>query len=138
MIKHGPLLSWLILVAMFLGGCGSAGTIKRPDGVEVRGQIQLPSGSPLGGGTLILRPESGIHGATAIIGDDGTFALQDLAGNLNVVPGRYQIFISFPNPRHAALASAVNKRYQDSGDIDSNHFIDIDTPTTELVIRVKN
>lgn len=131
-------LFWSITLCLLISGCGGGGPLQRPGGVEVSGQIQLPNGSALTGGTLTLRPEAGIHGATAIIASDGTFVLQDLAGNLNVVPGRYQVFVSFPNPRHAGLASAVNKRYQDSGDVDSNHFIDIDGATSELVIRLKN
>jgi hypothetical protein len=119
-----------------LVGCGG-GPLPRPDGVSVSGKALLPSGAPLGGGTLILRPEAGLYGATAIIQPDGSFTLQDMAGTSNIVTGRYQVFVSFPNPKDAALAKSVSKRYQESDDGDSDVFVDLQQSTDELTIKLK-
>lgn len=120
-----------------LAGCSQKGPMTRPEGVKVTGTVLLPSGSPLTGGTLILRPESGLYGATAEIQTDGRFTLHDTANNQDVVPGRYQVFISFPNPSHLALKKSIPIRYQESDDSNSDLFVDIGESTQPLVIRLK-
>jgi hypothetical protein len=131
--------SLLVLFLMaVVSGCGPAGSMERPEGLQVSGKITLPNGTPLGGGTLILRPEAGIYGATAIIQADGSFKLADTSGLQEVVPGRYQVFVSFPNPSHAALAKKVNRRYQESDDVDSDVSILIEKPTDSLMIKLNN
>jgi hypothetical protein len=96
----------------------------------------LPNGSPLTGGTLILRPEAGLYGATAQIQSNGTFTLQD-AGKSSVVPGSYQVFIRFSDNDPPSLKSAVNQRYQQSSeDGDSDVVIDIGESNENLVIRL--
>lgn len=125
----------LSLFAML--GCSPSGPLPRPEGVQVSGKILMPNGSPLTAGTLILRPEAGIYGATAIIQDDGSFTLLDTSGTPDIVTGKYQVFVSFPNPSDASLAKSVNKRYQESDDGDSDVFVDLQQPTDELVIKLK-
>jgi len=126
------------LLCLVLAGCGESGPPPKPEGVKVSGKVLMPNGSPLGGGTLILRPEAGLYGATAQIQSDGTFTLQD-AGGESVIPGRYQVFVRFPNPSHDAFKKAVPARYQEnSDDIDSDVIADIQGPTEDLVIRLKS
>lgn len=128
----------IVLVSLAtIAGCDSSDPLKRPTGVPVSGKILLPSGAPLTGGTLILRPEASLYGATAIIQSDGSFTLQDPVGKSDVVPGKYQVFVSFPNPSHAALAANVKRRYQESGDSDSDIIVDLQQATNDLTIRLK-
>jgi hypothetical protein len=72
-----------------------------------------------------------------MIQKDGSFTLSDTSGTPDIVPGRYQVFVSFPNPGDAALAKSVNNRYQESDDGDSDVFVDLQQPTDELVIKLK-
>ena len=111
--------------------------MPRPDGVKVSGKVLLPNGSPLPGGTLILRPDVGLYGATALIQPDGTFNLQDTAENQDVVIGRYQVFVTFPSPAQANLRKSVPRRYQETEDGDSDVYVDIQQSTENLVIRLK-
>ena len=120
-----------------LVGCGGNDPLARPEGVNVSGKVLLPNKAPLTGGTLILRPVAGLYGATALIQSDGSFKLGDTAGNENMVPGKFQVFVAFPNPDHIKLASMVNKRYQESDDSDSDILVDIEGPMENLVIQLK-
>lgn len=130
------LLTAASLFLLVPAGCGQNGPPK-PDQVKVSGTILLPDGSPLTGGVLTLRPESGLYGATARIQSNGTFTLQG-AGSENVVPGRYQVFVRFADPSHAALRNAVNNRYQESSeDGDSDVIVEFQEATDDLVIRLK-
>ena len=131
------LLSATVLFVLAFAGCGPGGPLPRPEGVQVSGKVLLPNGSPISGGTPILRPDAGIYGATAIIQDDGSFTLADTSGTSDIVTGKYQVFVSFPNPSDASLAKSVNKRYQESDDGDSDVFVDLQQPTDELVIKLK-
>jgi hypothetical protein len=125
----------VVLVAVIAVGCDS-GPPAKPAGVEVSGKVLLPNGSPLTGGTLVLRPVAGIHGASAQIANDGTFELVDPQGNKSVVPGQYQVFVRFNNPDHKALQKQVNERYQNTEDGDSDIVVDIQTSKSDLVIRL--
>jgi hypothetical protein len=125
------------LLATILFGCGPGGPPPRPEGVAVSGKILAAGGSPLSGGTLILMPESGSYGATALIQSDGTFTLRDTADNQDIIPGKYQVFVIFPSSAHSALKRSVNKRYQETEDGDSDVFVNIKESTEDLVIRLK-
>jgi hypothetical protein len=130
------LLTIASLFSLVLAGCGRSGPPPKPEGVKVSGKILLPNGSPLTGGMLTLRPESGLYGATARIQSDGTFTLQD-SGSETVVPGKYQVFVRFTDPTHAGLAAAVNNRYQQSSeDGTSDVLVEFQEATEDLVIRL--
>jgi hypothetical protein len=127
-------LAVLALALALAAGCdGPQGT---PAGVAVGGKVLLPGGSPLAGGTLVLRPVAGIHGASAQVRKDGSFELADPGGNPSVVPGRYQVFVRFNSPDQKALRAAVSRRYQDSEDGDSDVVVDIRGPQNDLVVRL--
>ncbi|MDP1560566.1 MAG: hypothetical protein Q8M16_04130, partial [Pirellulaceae bacterium] len=57
-----------VVLCLLIVGCGdgAAGPPEKPTGVAVSGKVLLPNGSPLSGGVLNLRPEAGLHGATAL------------------------------------------------------------------------
>lgn len=122
---------------LLIAGCFKAQALSRPESIQVSGKVLSPKGTPLSGGTIILRPESGLFGATALVQSDGTFTLKDNSGVPGVVAGKYQVFVSFPNPQHAALKASVNPRYQESEDGDSDIFVEIVEPTDSLTIKLK-
>lgn len=124
------------MITLALVGC-TVGPPVKPEGVEVRGKVLLPNGSPLTGGVLILRPVGGIHGASAQVQADGTFTLTDPAGKQAVVPGKYQVFVRFNDPSQKALSASINKKYQDSEDGDSDILVEIQEPKKDLIIRLK-
>ncbi len=132
------LLSAILFIGVIaLVGCGSGGSgpPSKPEGVKVSGKILLPNGSPVTGGILVLRPESGLYGATATIQSNGTFTLQE-AGTEQVIPGKYQVFLRFSDPQ---IAATVPAKYQESSeDTDSDVVVDIQSETSSLEIRLKN
>jgi len=117
-------------------GCGGLAPGKKGEGIQVSGKVLLPNGNPLAGGTLILRPENGLFGATSHIQPDGSFALKDGKDD-RVEPGKYQVFIRFSDPSLLSLQKQVNERYQQSSeDGESDIVIDISTDTDDLIIRL--
>jgi hypothetical protein len=58
-------------------------------------------------------------------------------GSQTVVPGQYQVFVRFNNPDQKGLKTAVNARYQNSEDGDSDVVVDIQGAQDALVIRLK-
>ncbi len=131
---------WIIAIVLCIGlvGCGgTSGPPSKPDGVEVSGKILLANGSPLTGGTLILRPVEGAYGATAQIQPNGTFTLMETSGQKSVVPGKYQVFVTLKESNHKALRDKVNKKYQSSEDGDSDVVVEIQQSISDLVIKLK-
>ncbi len=124
------------LLILLMAGC-TVSPPAPPEGVEVSGKILLPNGSPLTGGTLVLRPEGGLHGATAQIQSDGSFTLMDTHGRKAVVPGKYQVFVRLGDATKASLRSQVNSRYQNTEDGDSDVVVDIQAATSNLTIQLK-
>jgi hypothetical protein len=124
----------LALIAVV--GCGDPAP-NIPAGVEVSGKVQLPSGSPVTGGVLTLRPVQGIHGASAPIQPDGSFTLQNQAGTKTIAPGKYKAFIRFNDPSHKALQAAIGQRYQNTEDGESDIEVDIQTAKNDLLIKFK-
>jgi hypothetical protein len=126
----------LLSLSLVLTGCSRGGPPPRPEGTKVGGQVLLPNGSPLTGGTLILRPEAGLYGATGQIQPDGSFKLRDTSDTETVVEGKYQVFVSFPNPVHDKYRGTVNQRYQGSEDADSDVVVEIQGATDDLLTRL--
>lgn len=122
-----------------LAGCQErGGPPPAPPGVPVSGKVLLPTGSPLSGGRLVLRPVEGIHGATGKVQKDGTFTLTDTDGKEAVVPGKYQVYVTFTDPADQASKGAVNRRYQNTEDGDSDVTVEVEAKaTTNLVVRLK-
>ncbi len=124
------------LLILIIAGCGD-GPPKMTEGIRVAGKVLQPNGSPLLGGTLVLRPENGLFGATGQIQPDGTFNLQN-SGSDKIAPGQYQVFVRFSDPSLTKLQKTINQRYQqNSDDGDSDVIVDIQGATEDLVIRLK-
>lgn len=124
----------LAIFSLVLVGCN--GRPAKPELVQISGKLLLPSGSPVTGGVLILRPENGVFGATAKIQPDGSFTLED-TGNQGVVPGKYQVFVRFSDADPVPIQRVVNERYQQSSeDGDSDVIVDIQSNNDNLEIRL--
>jgi hypothetical protein len=128
---------WLMLGIAGIAGCGGASPTV-PEGVAVSGKVLLASGSPATGGLLVLRPEGGVHGASAKIGKDGTFTLADQSGRQTVVPGKYRAFLIINDNADKALRNQVGKRYQSTEDGDSDIIVDISVANPSLTIKFKS
>lgn len=126
----------VVLLVGALAGCQKGGPPPAAPGVEVGGRLLNWDGSPVTGGTLVLRPANGIHGASAVVQKDGSFTLTDPAGKRAVVPGTYHVFVRL-NAADPALRAAVNKRYQDTEDGDSDVTVEITSADSNLVIQLK-
>lgn len=127
----------LVLLALLVIGCGDGGSgpPPKPEGFKVSGKVLLPNGSPVTGGILNLRPETGLHGATATIGADGSFTLLE-SGTESVVAGKYFVYVRVTDDD---LAKKVPAKYQESSeDVDSDVVVDITGDTSSLEIRLKN
>jgi hypothetical protein len=126
----------LLLAATMTSGCDRNAAIQKEAGIRVSGKVLLPNGNPLTGGTLILRPESGLFGAVGQIQPDGSFKLQD-AQQQEIQPGRYQVFVRFSDPSLTVLQRLVHPRYQQSSeDGESDLVIDISSDNDNLIIRL--
>ena len=126
--------SFSILLCLNLAGCDSGPS--KPETVQVSGKLLLPTGSPVTGGTMVLRPENGAFGAIAKIQSDGSFILED-AGKPGIVPGKYQVFVRLSDTDPVALQKAVHQRYQESTDDgDSDVIVDIQQDSDNLEIRL--
>ncbi len=124
-----------ILLCVCLTGCDNRPS--KPETFQVSGKLLLPSGAPVTGGTMVLRPENGVFGAIATIQSDGSFTLED-AGKPGIVPGKYQVFVRFSDADPVALRKAVHQRYQESTDDgDSDVIIDVQQNNDNLEIRLK-
>lgn len=132
-----PLLPTLAALMLAAAGCSKSGPVADPDGFEVSGKIQLASGAPITGGSLILRPENGLHGATALIQIDGSFKLANAAGSYAIPQGAYRVYVRINDPKFAALRKAVHPRYQDSENGESDVIVEIAHSTNNLQIRLK-
>ena len=129
-------------LGLFVVGCalivGCGGSVPAiPAGVEVSGKVYGPSGSPLKGGTLVLRPTQGLHGVSGEIQSDGSFTLVDARGNKSVVPGSYEVYVSVTNVKDKAVASTVPARYQSSEGGESDGKADVSAAVSDLKIKLK-
>jgi hypothetical protein len=127
-----------LLVVLAVSGCGKKGPPPAPEGVAVSGKVLLPNNAPVPGGTLILRPVSGLHGATGTIQADGSFTLTDSAGRNVVVPGKYQVFIKLPANADDNVQKMINARYLDTETGDSDIVVEIKGPVSDLSIKLKS
>ncbi|MEZ6139584.1 MAG: carboxypeptidase-like regulatory domain-containing protein [Zavarzinella sp.] len=127
----------ICFVIVSLIGCGDKPSVSKEDGVEVSGKVFLANGQPLKGGTLILRPVGGVHGASGNIDASGNFTLSNQTGENKVVPGKYLAYVQFKTTEHKPLAKLLHVKYQSSEDGDSDVEVTIDSAKTDLVIKFK-
>jgi predicted small lipoprotein YifL len=84
-----PLIAAVALVAS-LAGCGS-GAVNSGPLFPVTGQVLLPDGKPLAGGTIYFYPKESGPTAAGEIGSDGKFSLKTVDGRDGAPAGEYKI-----------------------------------------------
>ena len=98
-------------------GCGSPSLNNAKEVPEVSGIVLLPTGRPLKGGQLILRPCGGAGNARRLSGDineDGTFTIRSNGEDQTIVAADYKVFISLnTDPKHRGLRRLVPEKYRD-------------------------
>lgn len=127
----------MVLCGVLVVGCGEGGSgpPPKPEGFKVSGKLLLANGSPVTGGTLNLRPETGLHGATAQVKPDGSFTLLE-SGTESIVAGKYYVYLRANNDE---LAKKIPAKYQESSeDVESDVIVEITGDTSNLEIRLKN
>lgn len=130
---------WILTAALLITiGCAKKGPPPAPEGVAVSGKVLLPNNSPLNSGTVVLRPVSGLHGATGSIQSGGTFSLTDSTGRNAVVPGKYQVYIKLPPEIDEGIKKLINPKYLDAESGDSDIVVEITGATSDLTIKLKS
>ena len=126
-----------IFLAAFIG-CGS--TQPETQGLtEVEGRVLSHSGTPIKGGTLVLRPQGGIRRAvTAEIGANGGFVIDGTKMNNGILPGDYEVYIIVgAGPQNQKLRRQVPLKYQRLSDDDSDLLVSLDESGDELLVKLK-
>ena len=78
-----------LMVVFLVLGTGCAGNRMRP----VRGRVHFADDSPLRTGKVILDSVDGLHGASGMLAEDGSFELGSLKATDGVPPGQYRVSI---------------------------------------------
>lgn len=130
----------LLSLVSFAAVVGCGGTQPVVTGIpEVEGKVLSPQGSPLKGGTLVLRPKGGIRRAiSADIETDGTFIIDGSNGNSAVLPGDYEVYVVVgDDPQTRKLRRQIPVKYQKLSDEDSDLLVSIDDSGKKLVVKLK-
>lgn len=132
------------VVCCILSGCGTSSLGDLPKVSQMQGKVLLPTGKPLTGGKLVLRPKvRGSQGASAMstdINKDGTFTIQsqgDEGGNL--VATEYKVFISLNgDPKNRGLKRVVPQKYQDVSeeDFETDLFVNLAEQADGIVLKM--
>jgi hypothetical protein len=137
MLQRG---AFFLLAAVLLVGCSSSRGPTLPTAVEAKGRILLPSGQPLDGGRVELKP-TGSPGVEAFadIEPNGTFTLMTYQPGDGAIPGSYKLTISPYNyrsktgsPTKIPNAASIPQRYLDAGKSDVTVEIKPSGNTLEL------
>jgi hypothetical protein len=127
-------------VAIIFGGfvgCGSTQPAVKGIG-KVEGKVLSPSGTPIAGGTLVLRPKGGIRRAvTAEISTNGSFVIEGATGNDSVLPGEYEVYIALDDsPQNQKLSRKIPLKYQRLSDEDSDLSVTLSDNGNELLVKL--
>lgn len=128
------------LLSVVLAGCGRG----RPevDLVDsVRGKVLLPTGKPLKGGRVVLRPTAALHGVagpvTAEVASDGSFAIEGSDSGKKLAAGEYKVFVNLSgNPRLRMLRRQVPEKYQSIDDDESDLIVDLAKQAEGFVLKM--
>ena len=148
-MKKFSLLSMTTLFPLMIGvmlccistGCGSAQLGNAPEVSEVNGTVLLPTGRPLKGGKLVLRPNGGaVRGARAMSADinkDGTFSIRSSSEESKIVATEYKVFINVSSdPRLRSVRSQVPQKYQDIGEDETDLLVNLAEQSDILVLKM--
>ena len=137
----------IIFLVMLLGplgwfnvGCGtsSPGVLKEVS--EVSGTILLPTGRPLKGGTLMLRPFGGVRGVkrlSADINEDGTFIIRP-DEKTKIIATNYKVFVGLNDPKFRSLKRQVPEKYLDvsEDEFETDLFMNLDDQASSIVLKM--
>jgi hypothetical protein len=137
----------IIFLVMLLGplgwfnvGCGtsSPGVLKEVS--EVSGTILLPTGRPLKGGTLMLRPFGGVRGVkrlSADINEDGTFIIRP-DEKTKIIATNYKVFVGLNDPKFRILKRQVPEKYLDisEDEFETDLFMNLDDQASSIVLKM--
>lgn len=102
--EAGRLAAMIAAVLTNLAGCGGGSGAPPVVTVhEVKGQVLLADGKPLGGGRIYFVPKDGTTTSEGVIGADGTFSLTTGNSGSGAPPGEYKVRIEPDDPSLLAI-----------------------------------
>ena len=138
----------VIFLVMLLGplgwvnaGCGTSSSEALKEVSEVRGTILLPTGRPLKGGKLILRPFGGVRGVkrlSADINEDGTFIIRPDDEKTKIIATNYKVFVALNDPKFRSLKRQVPEKYLDvsEDEFETDLFMNLDEQASSVVLKM--
>ena len=123
-------------------GCGSSSLDGAKEVPEVNGTVLLPTGTPLKGGKILLRPCGGVRNARKLSGDintDGSFSIRSNDKDQTIIASDYKVFISLnTDPKHRGLKRLVPKKYQDvsEDDFETDLFVNLAEQADGIVLKM--
>jgi len=132
----------LCLLSCVSTGCGSSSLDGAKEVPEVNGTVLLPTGTPLKGGKILLRPCGGVRNARKLSGDintDGSFSIRSNDKDQMIVASEYKVFISLnTDPKHRGLKRIVPKKYQDvsEDDFETDLFVNLAEQADGIVLKM--
>jgi hypothetical protein len=86
-----------------LSGCGRSDSLPSYQVYEVKGQVLLADGKPLGGGLITFVPKGDMPvSPSGVIGSDGSFALSTGGSGDGAPAGDYKVRVEAPQFQQAA------------------------------------
>jgi hypothetical protein len=118
-------------------GCGSTQPVVKGIG-QVEGKVLSPLGTPIAGGTLVLRPKGGIRRAvTAEISTNGSFVIDGTNVSDGVIPGEYEVYITLEDsPQSQKLRRQIPLKYQRLSDEDSDLLVTLSDDGNKLLVKL--
>ena len=107
----------ILVLAVALVGCGDR-HLSLPSPVSASGKITLANGQPLKNVRLMFTPIEAMAPASAVVKEDGTFALNTYDSKPGACAGKYRVIIqmdqSSPEGRTKSIAAlkSVPEKYQ--------------------------
>ncbi len=117
----GNLIAAAISIAT-LAGCGHSDSLPSYQVYEVKGQVLLANGKPLGGGWIYFVPKGDMPVTpSGVIGSDGTFSLVTGGSGEGAPAGEYKLRIETPqHPTAKNKKPFIPPRYNDE---DSSNLV---------------
>ena len=136
-----------IFLVMLLGplgwvnvGCGTSSSEALKEVSEVSGTILLPTGRPLKGGNLMLRPYGGVRGVkrlSAEINEDGTFIIRP-DEKTKIIATNYKVFVGLNDPKFRVLKKQVPEKYLDvsEDEFETDLFMNLAEQADGIVLKM--
>jgi hypothetical protein len=154
LLKQGKIkmFHWLntktIFLIMLLGplgcvnvGCGTSSSGVSKEVPEVSGMVLLPTGRPLKGGQLMLRPFGDVKGAlrlSADVNEDGTFIINPSDSQTRIIVSKYKVFVGLNDPKYRSLRRLVPEKYLDvrEDEFETDLFMNLNEQTSGIVLKM--